>query len=80
MNSLKYKAMYGVLSLNNASNLWNAFPSDLKSEYNVNVFKNKLKTFYFTILRIVFNADDARTFKLVCCKCRRINNVVRCSC
>ena len=61
-------------------NLWNALPSDLKFESNVNDFKNKLKTFYFTRLRVVFDADDARTFKLVCCKCRRINNLVRCSC
>ena len=59
-------------------NLWNALPSDLKSESNV--FKNKLKTFYFTRLRVVFDADYARTFKLVCCKCRKINNVVTCSC
>ena len=44
-------------------NLWNALPSDLKSEYNVNVFKNKWKTFYFTRLRVVFDADDARTFQ-----------------
>ena len=29
-------------------NLWDALPSDVKSESNVNVFKNKLKTFYFT--------------------------------
>ena len=40
-------------------NLWNALPSDLKSESNV--FKNKLKTFYFTRLRVVFDADDACT-------------------
>ena len=38
------------------SNLWNALPSDLKSESNVNVFKNKLKTFYFTRLHVVFDA------------------------
>ena len=47
------------------SNLWNALPSDLKSESNVNVFKNKFQTFYFTRLRVVFDADDVRTFKLV---------------
>ena len=52
------------------SNLWNALPSDLKFESNVNVFKNIL-TFYFTRFRVVFDADDACTFKLVCCKCRR---------
>ena len=57
------------------SNLWNALPSDLKSESNVNVFKNKLKAFYFTRLRVVFDADDARTFKLVCRKSRRINKL-----
>ena len=62
------------------TNLWNALPSDLESESNVNVFQNKLKTFYFTRLRVVFDADDARTFKVVCCKRRRINNSVRCSC
>ena len=39
-------------------NLWNALPSDLKSESNVNVFKNRFKTFYFTRLRVVFDAED----------------------
>ena len=26
-------------------------------------------------LHVVFDADDTRTFKLVCCKCHRINNL-----
>ena len=36
------------------SNLWNALPSDLKSESNVNVFK-KFKTFYFTHIKCIYN-------------------------
>ena len=61
-------------------NLWKALPSELKYESNVNDFKNKLRTFYFTRLHDAFDADDAHTFKLVCCKCRRIYNLVKCSC
>ena len=29
------------------SNVWNAIPDELESEVNVNVFKNKLKSFFF---------------------------------
>ena len=36
-----------------------------------------IKTFYFTRLRVVFNADDTRTFKLICCKYRRINDLAK---
>ena len=54
------------------SNLWKALPSDLKSESNVDAFKNKLKHSFSLELRVVFDADDARTFKLVCCKYRRM--------
>ena len=62
------------------SNVWNAIPDELKSEVSVNVFKNKLKSFFFSRLHKVFEPDDARTYKLICYKCRRTNKLTKCFC
>ena len=60
------------------SNLWNDLLFNLRSESNINSFKMKLKSFYFARLRVVFVPDDPRTYKLTCCKCRKINSLTRC--
>jgi hypothetical protein len=62
------------------SNLWNALPFDLKSESDMNSFKKKLKSFYFSRLRTVFMPDDTRSYKLICCTCRKINSLTACCC
>ena len=60
--------------------MWNALPCEIKSESNVATFKKKLKSFFFNRLQKVFDPDDIRTFKIICCKCRKSNTLRRCCC
>ena len=66
--------------LNRIVNLWNSRPDIVKNCTTVSGFKNQLKKFYFSRLFRVFDADNIRSYKIVCPKCRRINPLNVCSC
>ena len=40
----------------------------------------KLKYFFAERLKIVFDGDNIRSYKLICPKCRRVNPIAICSC
>ena len=61
-------------------NLWNAIPDNIKSQASISSFKNKLKYFFFERLKLVFDGDNIRSYKLICPKCRRVNRMNICSC
>ena len=65
---------------NRIVNLWNSLPDIVKNCTTVSGFKNQLKKFYFSRLFRVFDADNIRSYKIVCPKCRRINLLNVCSC
>ena len=65
---------------NRIVNLWNSLPDIVKNCTTVSGFKNQLKKFYFSRLFRVFDADNIRSYKIVCPKCRRINPLNVCSC
>ena len=65
---------------NRIVNLWNSLPDIVKNCTTVSGFKNQLKKFYFSCLFRVFDADNIRSYKIVCPKCRRINPLSVCSC
>ena len=62
------------------ANLWNAIPDSIKSQTSMSSFKNKLKYFFVERLKIVFDGDNIRSYKLICPKCRRVNPMTICSC
>ena len=61
-------------------NLWNSLPDIVKNCTTVSGFKNQLKKFYFSGLFRVFDADNIRSYKIVCPKCCCINPLNVCSC
>ena len=65
---------------NRLANLWNAIPDSIKSQTSISSFKNKLKYFFVERLKIVFDGDNIRSYKLICPKCRRVNPMTICSC
>ena len=65
---------------NRQANLWNAIPDSIKSQTSISSFKNKLKYFFVERLKIVFDGDNIRSYKLICPKCRRANPMTICSC
>ena len=71
-----FRGSYFVL----ISNLWNGIPEYNKSESLLESFKEKLKSFFYKRLTIVFTQDAIRSFKLVCPKCRRLNIITSCTC
>jgi hypothetical protein len=58
--------------------MWNAIPDDIKSSMTLITFKQKLRNLYFERLRMVFDQDNIRTYKLICVKCRSINTLTSC--
>ena len=61
-------------------NIWNALPNNIKYSSSLDIFKCRLKEFLYNRLRLVFDQDNIRTYKLICPKCRRVNTLASCSC
>ena len=61
-------------------NTWNALPNNIKAISILNTFKSKLKAFFFERLRLVFDQDNVRSYKIACPKCRSIKPLTLCPC
>ena len=71
---------FGDSYFNRIVNPWNSLLDIVKNCTTVSNFKNQLKKFYFSCLFRVFDADNIRSYKIVCPKYRRINPLNVCSC
>ena len=60
--------------------MWNALPDDVKSCTSLPSFKYRLKNLFFNRLRVLFDQDNIRSYKLICPKCRHSNALNLCSC
>ena len=60
--------------------IWNGIPEENEVANTLSSFKRQLKHFYFKRLNNVFDSDNARSFKIICSKCRRVNILKACSC
>ena len=61
-------------------NTWNALPNNIKGITILSTFKSKLKAFFLERLRLVFDQDNIRSYKIACPKCRSIRILTVCSC
>ena len=61
-------------------NTWNASPNNIKGITILSTFKSKLKAFFLERLRLVFDQDNIRSYKIACPKCRSIRILTVCSC
>ena len=60
--------------------IWNGIPENIKVANSLRSFKRQLKSFYFKRLYNVFDGDNARSFKIICPKCHRVNILKACFC
>ena len=61
-------------------NTRNALPNNIKGITIQSTFKSKLKAFFLESLRLVFDQDNIRSYKIACPKCRSIRPLTLCSC
>ena len=61
-------------------NTWNALPNNIKGITILSTFKSKRKAFFSERLRLLFDQDNIRSYKIACPKCRSIRPLTLCSC
>lgn len=60
--------------------LWNALPLAIRISACTSAFKSCLKSLLFDRLRNIYDADNIRTWRIICPICRRANVTSACSC
>ena len=63
---------YRISYLMRSTRTWNVLPKEITQTYSTSslaTFKNNLKEYYYTALKLTFDPDDPRTWKTICVKC-----------